>query len=209
MKMIVKGESSHNHENETDSVRNKKLFSNQLKRKCEDELERPSKIINTEIQKNPEQAQLFNEKRLVQNLQFSPTTLVADFEEAKYMLEQVCLSIEYKDANSEIGQWLKWIFGLPLLNAEEVSESFNEDFMSVVPDDARLKKFCDYLCDNYINETSKFNPKIWASSSISSERTTNSCESFHSKLNTQFTKAHPNIFHFFTIPCGIYNTYIF
>jgi len=60
MKMIVKDESSHNHKNETDSVRNKKLFSNQLKRKCEDELERPSKIINTEIQKNPEQAQLFN-----------------------------------------------------------------------------------------------------------------------------------------------------
>ncbi|CAI6352823.1 unnamed protein product [Macrosiphum euphorbiae] len=60
MKMIVKDESSHSHENETESVRNKKLFSNQLKRKCEDELERPSKIINTEIQKNPEQAKLFN-----------------------------------------------------------------------------------------------------------------------------------------------------
>jgi len=45
-------ESSHNHENETESVKHKKLFSNQLKRKCEDELERPSKIINTEIQKN-------------------------------------------------------------------------------------------------------------------------------------------------------------
>ncbi|CAI6359793.1 unnamed protein product [Macrosiphum euphorbiae] len=58
--MIVKDESSHSHENETESVRNKKLFSNQLKRKCEDELERPSKIINTEIQKSPEQAKLFN-----------------------------------------------------------------------------------------------------------------------------------------------------
>jgi len=60
MKMIVKDENSHYHENETESVRNKKLFSNQLKRKCEEELERPSKIINTEIQKNPEQAQIFN-----------------------------------------------------------------------------------------------------------------------------------------------------
>lgn len=91
---------------------------------------------------------------------------------------------------------MKWIFGLPLLNAEEVSESFIEDFMPVVPDDPRLNKFCDYICDNYIDETSKFNPKMWASSSISSERTTNSCESFHSKLNTQFNKAHPNIFLF-------------
>jgi len=60
----------------------------------------------------------------------------------------------------------------------------------------KVKKFCDYICDNYINETSKCNPKMWASSSISSERTTNSCESFHSKLNTQFNKAHPNIFLF-------------
>jgi len=42
MKMIVKDKSSHkNHEIETESVRKKKLFSNQLKRKCEDELERP------------------------------------------------------------------------------------------------------------------------------------------------------------------------
>jgi hypothetical protein len=89
---------------------------------------------------------------------------------------------------------LKWIFGLPLLNAEDVSESFIEYFMSVVPDGPRLKKFCDYICDNYIDETSKLNPKMWASS-ISSERT-NNCESFHSKLNTQFNKVHPNIFLF-------------
>lgn len=40
------------------------------------------------------------------------------------------------------------------------------------------------------------NPKIWESSSISSERTINSWELFHSKLNTQFTKTHPNIFLF-------------
>ncbi|KAF0718422.1 MULE domain-containing protein [Aphis craccivora] len=31
---------------------------------------------------------------------------------------------------------------------------------------------------------------------ITSERTTNSCESFQSKLNSQFTKAQPNIFIF-------------
>jgi len=59
MKMIVKDESLHNHENEPESVRNKKKFSNQLKRKCEDELERPSKMINNEIQKYPQQSKLF------------------------------------------------------------------------------------------------------------------------------------------------------
>lgn len=35
-----------------------------------------------------------------------------------------------------------------------------------------------------ITETSKFNPKLWVSSSIQSERTTKNCESFHSILNT-------------------------
>lgn len=33
----------------------------------------------------------------------------------------------------------------------------------------RLKQFYDYLYDNYIDETSKFNTKIWASSSMLSD----------------------------------------
>lgn len=45
-KMFVKYESSHNHENKPGSVRIKKIFSKQLKRKCKDGLEIPSKIIN-------------------------------------------------------------------------------------------------------------------------------------------------------------------
>lgn len=46
MQVFVKDESSYNHENEPESVRNKILFSNQLKRKCKDKLERTSKITN-------------------------------------------------------------------------------------------------------------------------------------------------------------------
>jgi len=52
----------------------------------------------------------------------------------------VGLSIEYKDTSSGIGQWLKWIFGLLLLNAEEVRESFIKNFISVVLGKVRLKK---------------------------------------------------------------------
>lgn len=37
---------------------------------------------------------------------------------------------------------------------------------------------------------------MWTSSSISSERTTNSCESFYSKLNTRLNNAHSNVFLF-------------
>ncbi|KAL4131288.1 hypothetical protein QTP88_008624 [Uroleucon formosanum] len=60
------------------------------------------------------------------------------------------LSKEYKDASSEIGNWLKWVFGLPLLNPEEVSDCFTTDLMSVSPDDERIIKFCDYLVEYYI-----------------------------------------------------------
>jgi len=49
MKMIVKDESLHNHENEPESVRNKNNFSNQLKRKCEDELSDRQKLSTTKF----------------------------------------------------------------------------------------------------------------------------------------------------------------
>ncbi|XP_025410738.1 uncharacterized protein LOC112683797 [Sipha flava] len=71
--------------------------------------------------------------------------------------------------------------GLPLLNPEEVRDCFMTDLMSVSPDDERHQE-------------------------ITSERTNNSCESFHSKLNSQFTKGHPNIF-IFTHILNQKNTY--
>ncbi|KAE9542314.1 hypothetical protein AGLY_003441 [Aphis glycines] len=348
VKNILKDESTHNvnHHQETESSITKKSFSNGLKRKSEDELERPSKVINRGILTNPELAQtltgtdinnvyqcLYRSRRssypklptdiievinvisvrqikTVQdenfilvvdavnkiicfstksnlkllcsvdkifvdgtftycpkyflqlftihifknghyiplvyfllpdkckdtyalsfryvvekcseiNLLFTPSKIVSDFEEAIHIgaktiwpeiqivgcrfhltqnwwkhIQSLGLSKEYKDASSEIGNWLKWVFGLPLLNPEEVSDCFTTDLMSVSPDDERIIKFCDYLVEYYIDEDAKFNPRIWASREITSERTTNSCESFHSKLNSQFTKAHPNIFIF-------------
>jgi len=81
------------------------------------------------------------------------------------------LVVFLKQADNEVGQWLKWIFGLPLLNAEEISGNFIEDFKSVFPDVARLKKsVIIYVIIRYIDETSKCNPKIWALSSMFSER---------------------------------------
>lgn len=82
------------------------------------------------------------------------------------------------------------------MDPEEVSECFTSDLMSICPNDERVVKFCNYLVENYIDNGATFNPRIWASRKITSERTTNSCESFHSKLNSEFTKCHPNIFLF-------------
>lgn len=49
---------------------------------------------------------------------------------------------------------------------------------------------------NYISLESKFQPSIWAEFSNSLIRTTNACESFHSKLNGMFYSSYPNIFQF-------------
>jgi hypothetical protein len=43
---------------------------------------------------------------------------------------------------------------------------------------------------------STFPPKIWVKFDKNIDRTTNCCESFHLKLNKEFTSANPNIFYF-------------
>jgi hypothetical protein len=58
---------------------------------------------------------------------------------------------------------------------------------------------CDFFEKNYILQSSKFLPSIWAEFSNSLTRTTNACESFHSKLNSMFYSLYPNIFQFLEV----------
>lgn len=109
------------------------------------------------------------------------------------------LSVDYNDMSSEIGQWIRHTFGLLFLDPYEVSECFVNDFMSDCPDDERLKKYCDYLTDNFINEESLFPPQYWAAASGSLARTTNACESFHSFFNQSFYKHTPSIMSWLSI----------
>lgn len=105
------------------------------------------------------------------------------------------LSDDYKN-NTDVGKTLKYFFGLQFLNPIEVGDCFTFDLISDIPKNNKLEKFCDYLTDNYITEDSLFPPHIWASSSASTSRTTNACESFHSRFNKSFYATHPNIFQF-------------
>lgn len=61
------------------------------------------------------------------------------------------------------------------------------------------QRFSNYLVGNYIDSNSLFPPSLWASSSTSSERTTNACESFHAKFGRNFTHPHPNIYVFIEV----------
>jgi len=155
------------------------------------------------------------------NLNLKLTTIVADFEDSIHAgakmiwpliqvigcrfhltqswwrkIQEIRLTDVYKNKNCESGIWLRKIFGLSFLSPEEVSDCFIEEFMAHCTNDPKMSTFCDYLTENYIDEFSRFPSNVWASFSISSERTTNSCESFHAKLNSLFTKSHPNIFLF-------------
>jgi hypothetical protein len=107
-------------------------------------------------------------------------------------------STDYK-SESEIGKWLRNIFGLSFLNAIEVGKSYTDDFMSTIPENHTVKKFNDYLVDSYISDEGLFPSHIWVSDKISSQRSTNACESFHAKFNKSFSSPHPNIFVFIAV----------
>lgn len=68
--------------------------------------------------------------------------------------------------------------------------------MAIKPcDDEKIDNFTDYILNNYIdNDVAQFPPNVWSDFSATTNRTTNSCESFHSKLNAFFHSGHPNIF---------------
>ena len=91
------------------------------------------------------------------------------------------------------------IFGLIFLNPNEVGSCFVDDFMSTIPSDIKFQMFADYLTDNYIDNNSLFPPYIWVVASSSSSFTTNACESFHSKFNSEFYHPHPQIFSFIKV----------
>jgi hypothetical protein len=83
---------------------------------------------------------------------------------------------------------------------ESVGNCFAFDLIATENvNDSRLTAFLDYLTENYIQEDARFPPEIWASASVTSERTTNCCESFYSQFNKSFYCADPNILQFIYI----------
>jgi hypothetical protein len=110
-------------------------------------------------------------------------------------IQSLGLISEYRN-NSEIGKWIKSSFGLSYLSPDEVGDCFVLDLMSCKPENELLDKYADYLLETYIEENSTFPPGIWAEKSAAITRTTNACESFHSKFNESFYATHPSLYIF-------------
>jgi len=104
---------------------------------------------------------------------------------------------------------LKLFFGLSFLKPNEVNNCFYEDLMAIKPNDERVDNFLNYFEKNYILLESKFQPSLWAEFSNSLMRTTNACESFHSKLNSIFYLSYSNIFQFVEILKKCPNRYLY
>lgn len=108
-------------------------------------------------------------------------------------IQKLGLATVYQNKSSEVGKWLRHTFGLLFLDPKEVFECFIDNFMADCLTDDQVGKYSDYLIDNYMTENCDYPPILWASTSSSLRRTTNNCESFHSKFNQSFYKESPSI----------------
>ena len=84
------------------------------------------------------------------------------------------------------------------LRPEEVNECFLENLITIQPNGKQIQLFCDYILDTYtsISPDATFPPNIWFEFAATIVRTTNGCESYHSRLNRCFSSLHPNMFNF-------------
>ncbi|XP_064483053.1 uncharacterized protein LOC135395896 [Ornithodoros turicata] len=155
---------------------------------------------------------------------FEPTTVVVDFETAIHnavrlswpnanivgcrfhlgqawwrKIQKLGLSPSFKRENSEVGLWLKQVYGLPYLPPSEVADCFVFDMCSEAPREEKLRLFMDYLVDEYIKDGSRFPPEMWAEMTDNMQNTTNACESFHSRFNGCFYSPHPDVFRFLSV----------
>jgi hypothetical protein len=84
------------------------------------------------------------------------------------------------------------------LEPENVIDCFTDEFSAIQDaENNQIMKFTDYIFENYISPDAMFLSNIWAQFTANCTRTTNSCESFHSKLNMSFYTSHPNIIYNF------------
>ena len=114
-------------------------------------------------------------------------------------MQNLCLSQDYQDSDSEVGKWLKQSCGLHFFDPTEVEDCFVEDYMASAPQDERCIKYADYLVENYVTTDSRYPPTLWSEVPSDCKRTNNAAVSFHSHFNAQFYSAHPSIFVFMDV----------
>ena len=111
-------------------------------------------------------------------------------------VQSLGLAAEYKNSESDVGNWIKSFFGLSYLDPNNVEDCFAFDLFPCAPNVEKAHELADYILRNYIDENSKFPPSVWAEPDLQFKRTTNGCESFHAKFADMFYHCHPPNFEF-------------
>lgn len=97
-------------------------------------------------------------------------------------------------------QFLKYIFRMPFLHPDEVQDCFQNVLQSILfIDDERINKFIEYIFQTYITKVANFLQNHCAEFALTTNRTTNRFEPFHSKLNNLFITGIPNVYNFIDI----------
>ena len=73
-------------------------------------------------------------------------------------IQTLGLITDYKNEESDIGNWLKLFFGLPALSHEEVDDVFAFCLMVKQPESEKCEAFADYIFNNYISTSAPFQP---------------------------------------------------
>lgn len=110
-------------------------------------------------------------------------------------IQQCGLVRAYLEKDSSTGQWLRLLFGLPSLPADEVSDFFRDVMLATEPEDTAIIQLTEYLKKFYMNEDSKLPPALWSGiDDVIS--TTNACEAFHRQLEHSCSAVHPSLWNF-------------
>lgn len=76
-------------------------------------------------------------------------------------IQTLGLSKEFKNNDSEIGRYLKMIFGLSFLSPEEINYCYTDDLMAIKPINEKIDEFFDYILQHYFHEDYSFSPTMW------------------------------------------------
>ncbi|KAL4112727.1 hypothetical protein QTP88_016463 [Uroleucon formosanum] len=180
---------NHSHNPDEENQLERQIISNGLKRKAIESIcERPSKLLHSYLRENS-----IN----------SITT--QDVKYIKYNMLQAQALVHPKLPKNiqEMNDILQTMDIKTYDNPQSVGDCFSFKLAEIQPNNEQIIKFMDYLIENYIENNSLFPPHIWAEKSSSVSRTTYSCESFHSKFNSQFSSLHLNIYSFLDVLYGI------
>ena len=81
-------------------------------------------------------------------------------------------------------------------NFDCITDAWLNIFEKVDRENGKLTEFMDYACRTWVNEDGKFERKMWNHFQNYKIRTTNSIESWHSKLQKAASKRHLNVYEF-------------